>query len=156
MGRPAKSQRQKELEGNPGKRKIQQEIEIELASLRAPSILNKQAKGYWKEYAPLLRKIGSLTRLNVPTFIEYCRIRARLDQIHGMVDLHPSMLEETKWIDSSGQENIKFKEAEYFKMVRKLSGDSLKYEKALKMTPDKMAGVYKPAPDTTPEEDFLQ
>jgi len=147
---------EKKRKGNPGNRDTPPEIEIDLAPISAPAILNKSAQKYWRQYAPLLSRMGSLTKLNVPTFVEYCRIRARLDQIHAMVDQHPSMLEETKWIDSSGQENIKFKEAEYFKMMRKLSADALKYENALKMTPGKMAGVYRQAPAVSPEDDFLK
>ncbi len=154
MGRNKKTDAQKDLGGNAGKRKSKPETNIEIAPLRAPSILSKTAQKYWKTYAPLLIQIGLLTKLNVPTFIEYCRIKARLDQVHIMVDEHPSMLEEAKWVDSSGQEHTKFKEAEYFKMMRKLSADALRHERALKMTPDRMAGTYKPEPPKSKAQEF--
>ena len=148
MGRNKLTEAEKVLRGNLGKRDAPPEVGIEIPKLRVPSILSKTAQKYWRTYAPLLVQIGSLTKLSVPTFIEYCRIKARLDQIHLMVDKHPSMLEETKWVDSSGQEHTKLKEAEYFKMMRKLSADALRHERALRMTPDRMAGTYKPKPQS--------
>ena len=151
MGRDIKPSEVKELEGDLGKRGIPEEAEIELGSLVPPEGLEKKARKYWRKFAPVLRGIGTLTMLQEQTFKRLCQIWALLDGIYDYImKENKSLMQVT---NNYGESELR--ESDYSKAYRAYTKDALSLEKAFKLTPDKMAGSYKPKRKTDEMEDLL-
>ena len=168
MGRNKISGNIKNLRGNPGKRNEPDEIEVDSPSLRCPSKLSKQEKKYWKRWAHPLIEAGKLTVLTIPSFISLIKMTVRLDQINEFISGNDekcetcgrqnnrSLLQENRFVDSSGQEHSTFKESAYSKLSRDLTKEVHRLEKAWGLTADSAAGVFKPKPKKSKEEEFLE
>lgn len=138
-----KSAEQKIAEGNPGKRPIPEEVEVEIGSIKPPKEINKAAKEYWKKYSPEMRRIGKLTILNEQSFKKLCILWSKIDAINQILDTQfTSLLQETSKFGET-----ELKENEYSKMLRMYVGISRQYEKDFGLTPDRMPGVYKSKKD---------
>ena len=134
-----KTSAQKIAEGNPGKRPIPDEIEIEPGSKRPPLEINKSAREYWRKYSPILVKMGKLTVLNEQSFKKLCVLWAKIDAINKILDSQfKSLLQESNRFGETV-----LTEHEYSKMLRLYVGISRQYEKDFGLTPDKMGGSYK-------------
>ena len=142
MGRHKKSGSVGRLDGD--KRTIHTEHEISPPK-RAPQGLSQQERKYWRLWAPALITMGQLTSLNSAGLKEACIIAAALDDINKFIrENNQSLLQEKKFIDGSGQEHIEFKESAYSKMRRDYQAQLLRFLIRYNLTPDKMAGLYKP------------
>ena len=74
-GRPPKPAAIKKLEGNPGKRRIKNEVTAEslMSVPEPPARLLPEAKTEWKRLAPALVNLDLLTELDLQAFAELCQ-----------------------------------------------------------------------------------
>lgn len=89
-GRKPKPTNLKLIQGNPGKRKVEETAEpapepIPL-HMPPPDYLDEAAAAEWKRLAPELQRWGLLTRLDVAAFVVYCEAWARLRQAKAKLD----------------------------------------------------------------------
>lgn len=74
-GRKPKPTALKKLEGNPGKRKLNdREPQPDQAMPRIPAGLDPDAKKCWQRLAPKLNKLGILTQIDGDALESYCRL----------------------------------------------------------------------------------
>lgn len=77
-GRPPKPTHLKVLEGNPGKRPLNQnEPKPKPLAPKCPSWLDREAKREWKRVAPELERLGLLTVVDGAALAAYCQAYAR-------------------------------------------------------------------------------
>ena len=77
-GRKPKPTALKVLEGNPGKRPLNnKEPQPEKKAPRCPSWLEPEAKKEWKRMAKTLEAIGVLTQVDKAAYAGYCQAYAR-------------------------------------------------------------------------------
>lgn len=77
-GRRPKPTALKKLEGNPGKRPLNElEPVPPVASLRCPNYLLPEARKEWRRLAPILMNLGLLTAADAVPFAGYCQAYAR-------------------------------------------------------------------------------
>jgi P27 family predicted phage terminase small subunit len=68
--KPAWKQR---LEGNPGKRPIKEEVEVDSKTPSCPGWLSETAKAEWARLAPELERLHVLKHLDRAVFAAYCQ-----------------------------------------------------------------------------------
>ncbi len=84
QGRPPKPTAIKEAEGNPGKRKLNQDEPkpAPLRSLKPPANSLPDVRKFWRKYGPMLDKLGVLTEADVAALdlmaIHYALAKAAL------------------------------------------------------------------------------
>jgi P27 family predicted phage terminase small subunit len=77
-GRKPKPTAIKEIEGNPGKRKLNKnEPKPEKKAPKCPEWLEKEAKNEWDRLAIPLEEMGILTEVDMAAFAGYCQSYAR-------------------------------------------------------------------------------
>lgn len=84
---------------------------------------------------------GTLTEATLPEFIKLCKNLARRDDIDDFLAAeNKSLLQESKFVDASGQEHSTFKESAYSKMSRDIDGVISRQLKSFRPKPEKKAG----------------
>lgn len=96
-GRRPKPTQLKVLEGNPGKRQLNdREPKPEKKAPRCPAWLEPEAKKEWRRLAKKMERIGILTEIDMAAFAGYCQAYARWKEAeefvtqHGMIVKTPS------------------------------------------------------------------
>jgi P27 family predicted phage terminase small subunit len=88
-GRKPKPTALKVLEGNPGKRPLNNnEPKPEKKAPRCPSWLEPEAKKEWKRMAKTLEAIGVLTQIDAAAFAGYCQAYARWKEAEEFLSKH--------------------------------------------------------------------
>lgn len=88
-GRKPKPSALKVLEGNPGKRPMnEKEPTPEKKAPRCPSWLEPEAKKEWKRMAKTLETIGVLTEVDKSAFAGYCQAYARWKEAEEFLSKH--------------------------------------------------------------------
>jgi P27 family predicted phage terminase small subunit len=88
-GRKPKPTALKILEGNPGKRPLNdKEPQPEKKAPRCPSWLEPEAKKEWKRMAKTLETIGVLTQIDKAAFAGYCQAYARWKEAEEFLSKH--------------------------------------------------------------------
>jgi len=83
--------------------------------------LNARTKQYWKLLAAEFEKAGTLTNATLPEFIKLCKNLDRRDSVDDyLAKENKSFLQESRFVDSSGQEHSTFRESAYSKLSRDL------------------------------------
>lgn len=98
-GRKPKPTAIKELEGNPGKRKLNKnEPKPEKGMHVCPEWLLPEAKAEWKRLSEKLNQMGVLTEVDIAAFAAYCQSYARWKeaQERQMVEMSPALLKRSK------------------------------------------------------------
>lgn len=72
-GRPRKTNTEKRLSGNPGKRKITETVQPDPVVPSMPHHLDDDARIEWNRLAPELGKLGLLTQVDRTAFAAYCQ-----------------------------------------------------------------------------------
>ncbi len=93
-GRKPKPTAVKVLEGNPGKRQLNQN-ELQIAQKKppvCPDWLEEEAKVEWKRLAKNLFELGILTDLDVAAFASYCQAYARWKEAEEFITQHGSIV----------------------------------------------------------------
>jgi len=96
-GRRPKPTQLKVLEGNPGKRQLNdREPKPEKKAPRCPAWLEPEAKKEWRRLAKKMERLGILTEIDMAAFAGYCQAYARWKEAeefvtqHGMIVKTPS------------------------------------------------------------------
>ena len=88
-GRKPKPTAIKILEGNPGKRPLNdKEPKPEKKAPRCPSWLEPDAKTEWKRMAKVLEGLGLLTKVDMSAFAGYCQAYARWKEAEEFLSKH--------------------------------------------------------------------
>lgn len=83
----------KELEGNPGKRKLNEnEPKPEKKAPSCPKWLDKEARKEWHRLAKKMEAIGILTEVDMAAFAAYCQSYARWKQNEEFITEHGSLV----------------------------------------------------------------
>lgn len=93
-GRKTKPTALKVLEGNPGKRPLNdREPVLPKATLKCPAWLLPEAKKEWKRLAPALEAMGVLTMADLTAFEGYCQAYARWKEAEAFITQHGSIFQ---------------------------------------------------------------
>lgn len=91
-GRKPKPTALKVLEGNPGKRPLNEHEPIPpKVKLKCPDWLLPEAKKEWKRLAPALEAMGVLTMADLTAFAGYCQAYARWREAEEFISQHGSI-----------------------------------------------------------------
>lgn len=83
----------KELEGNPGKRPLNdKEPKPEKKAPRCPTWLEPDAKKEWKRLAKQLEELGILTQVDMTSFAGYCQAYARWKEAEEFISKHGTIV----------------------------------------------------------------
>ena len=83
----------KELEGNPGKRKLNEnEPRPERKAPACPKWLDKDARKEWHRLAKKMEALGILTEVDMAAFAGYCQSYARWKQNEEFISEHGSLV----------------------------------------------------------------
>ena len=84
----------KVLEGNPGKRPLNNREPVPpKATLKCPVWLLPEAKKEWKRLAPALEAMGVLTMADLTAFEGYCQAYARWKEAEAFITQHGSIFQ---------------------------------------------------------------
>ena len=93
-GRKPKPTALKQLEGNPGKRQLNEHEPVPPKStVRCPAWLEAEAKKEWKRLAPSLEAMGILTSVDITAFAGYCQAYARWTEAEEFITQHGSIFQ---------------------------------------------------------------
>ena len=93
-GRKPKPTALKILEGNPGKRPLNENEPIPpKGSIKCPTWLLPEAKKEWKRLAPSLEAMGVLTMADLTAFEGYCQAYARWKEAEEFIAQHGSIFQ---------------------------------------------------------------
>ena len=88
-GRKPKPTALKELEGNPGKRKLNdREPRPEKKAPACPKWLDDEAKKEWKRLAKKMQDLGILSEVDMAAFAGYCQAYARWKEAEEFIQQH--------------------------------------------------------------------
>ena len=91
-GRKPKHTALKKLEGNPGKRPLNELEPVPPATqLRCPNYLLPEARKEWRRLAPVLMSMGLLTAADAVPFAGYCQAYARWREAQDEITRHGSI-----------------------------------------------------------------
>lgn len=83
----------KVLEGNPGKRKLNEyEPKPEKKAPKCPIWLDPEAKKEWKRTAQKLEELGILTEVDMAAFAGYCQAYARWKEAEEFITKHGTIV----------------------------------------------------------------
>ena len=92
-GRKPKPTALKELEGNPGKRALNQhEPKPEKKAPKCPVWLDPEAKKEWRRMAKQLEGLGILTEVDMAAFAGYCQAYARWKEAEEFITKHGTIV----------------------------------------------------------------
>ena len=92
-GRKPKPTALKLLEGNPGKRPINEHEPIPpKGTVKCPTWLEPEAKKEWKRLAPSLEAMGVLTQADLTAFAGYCQAYARWKEAEEFITQHGTIV----------------------------------------------------------------
>ena len=93
-GRKPKPTALKVLEGNPGKRPLNDREPVPpRATLKCPAWLLPEAKKEWKRLAPALEAMDVLTMADLTAFEGYCQAYARWKEAEAFITQHGSIFQ---------------------------------------------------------------
>ena len=107
-GRKPKPTALKVLEGNPGKRPLNDHEPIPpKGELKCPSWLLPEAKKEWKRLASSLEAMGVLTMADLTAFAGYCQAYARWKEAEEFITQHGSIFKTPSGYVQQVQQNLK-------------------------------------------------
>ena len=96
-GRKPKPTALKKLEGNPGKRQLNEYEPLPpISALRCPNYLLPEARKEWRRLAPSLIAMGVLTVADVVPFAAYCTAFARWREAEDFITKHGAVYKDPK------------------------------------------------------------
>lgn len=143
MARNKKPESEKRASGNPGKRKIAPEPEVDIiVDATPPDGMDEKQTQYWNEYAPLMIQAGLLTQLNRSDLRRLCSFEVALDSVlEFLAQSVTSMVQEKK---NYHGDVVDLVESTYSKIARNYAATIRTLKADLKLRTDKMPGTFKP------------
>lgn len=124
------------LRGNPGKRDLNQNepsFENEIEVPKPPAFLSTYAKKEWKRLAPIVHKIGLLTKADYSAFAAYCQNYHRWIEAEKIIRKR----KELTYTDDNGNEKI----IPEIKIANEAMNNMLKFAKEFGLTPSSRTSV---------------
>ena len=119
MGRPPKPTAVKELEGNPGKRKLNKnEPKPRKNSPACPPWLIPEAKKEWRRLSKQMEKLGTLTEVDMAAFAGYCQSYARWKEAEDVITQHGPIYKSSNGVQQLPQVNMA---QNYLKVMARLA-----------------------------------
>lgn len=140
MGRLKKSAAEKRLSGNPGKRKILDDVEIEIISeTTPPEGMGAAQVAYWGKYAPYMVKNNLLNSLNFCDVRRLCYFESALDSVLEFLAINvASMVQEKK---NYHGDVVDLVESTYSKIARNYAAVISRLKADLRLRTDKFPVV---------------
>ena len=92
-GRKPKPTAIKQLEGNPGRRPLNNnEPKPDKKAPRCPAWLEEEAKKEWKRMSKILEQLGLLTEMDMAAFAGYCQAFARWKEAEEFISQHGTII----------------------------------------------------------------
>lgn len=92
-GRKSKPTAVKVLEGNPGKRQLNElEPKPEKKAPKCPVWLDKEAKKEWRRISKQLEELGILTEVDMAAFAGYCEAYSRWKEAEEFISKHGTIV----------------------------------------------------------------
>ena len=92
-GRKPKPTAMKQLEGYPGKRKLNSsEPQPERTAPECPDWLSEEAKAEWHRLADVMEAMGILTEIDMAAFAGYCQSYARWKEAEEFITRHGAIV----------------------------------------------------------------
>ena len=92
-GRKPKPTAVKVLEGNPGKRQLNElEPKPEKKAPKCPVWLDKEAKKEWRRISKQLEELGILTEVDMAAFAGYCKAYSRWKEAEEFISKHGTIV----------------------------------------------------------------
>lgn len=129
------------LQGNPGKRPLQNDswMQPEVGLPDAPAHLNREARKEWKRITPILLELGVLTKLDRSALAIYCQVWGRL------VDLETALAARQALMKASGRDESEAymdrtpngyrKQAVEIEMINALQKQVIQYQAQFGLSP---------------------
>ena len=147
MGRPPKPTALKILQGNPGKRPLNENEPVFQKSdntLKPPAFLSSNAKKEWKRIAPMLTQNNLLTDADMATLAAYCQSYHRWVEAEKIINKYGMTCETT---------NGNIIQRPEVGIANKSMGEMIKCAKEFGLTPSSRANLK--ALDSIEQEDSL-
>ncbi len=141
----------KALRGNPGKRRLPDEVQPPKVAVEMPAGLTPDMQEVWAWIAPGLIHMGTLTVVDVPAFLELCalQVTSRKAQAEKARDGFSIFLQ-TTMVDSAGNEHQNVKIHPAIKLEGETANKLRPYYDYFGMTPSGRARL------TVPKQDEAQ
>lgn len=92
-GRKPKPTALKELEGNPGKRQLnEREPKPKMKAPTCPKWLDNDAKKEWRRLAKQMEQLGILTEVDMAAFAGYCQAYSRWKEAEEFISKHGAIV----------------------------------------------------------------
>lgn len=92
-GRKPKPTALKVLEGNPGKRPLNEKEPVpDKIAPECPSWLNDEAKAEWKRLCDKMVNLGTLSEMDMAAFAGYCQSYARWKEAEEFIEKHGTIV----------------------------------------------------------------
>lgn len=143
--------RVRELNGNPGKRKIKAEPVPDDASTKSPGHLSPKAADFWKAHAGQLSRLGLLTVSDVESFGFCCEAWAAAQSAKS--ELRASAKAELKLLTEDKAHGGDLRTHPAWRVYRQAEASYLVWAKEFGLTPSARVGL--PAPDDDDEDDDI-
>ena len=137
MGRQKESAAEKKAKGNPGKRNIVDDPEIQpILDSTPPEGMGESQIRYWNRYAPYLIKNKFLTDLNITDLISLCNYEVQRENVRQFLsDSCASLLQEKK---NYHGDTVDLVESAYSKLSRNIESIIRVLKADLRIRTDKL------------------
>jgi phage terminase small subunit len=137
MGRQKESAAEKKAKGNPGKRKIVDDPEIQpILDSTPPEGMDENQIRYWNRYAPYMIKNKFLTDLNITDLISLCNYEVQRENVRQFLsDSCASLLQEKK---NYHGDTVDLVESAYSKLSRNIESIIRVLKADLRIRTDKL------------------
>ena len=93
-GRKPKPAAIKKLEGNPGKRKIVDDLKVDHDFPEKPDWLNKHASKEWDRISPAIKALDLISVLDMGVFASYCQAYGNMVEAEHMIKKYGKVVED--------------------------------------------------------------
>jgi phage terminase small subunit len=137
MGRLKKTEEEKRLEGNRGRRKILNDPAIQpIQDCSPPDGMEENQVKYWNKYAPYLIENGFLTDLNITDLISLCNYEVQRENVRQYLSNScASLLQEKK---NYHGDTVDLVESAYSKLSRNIEAIIRVLKADLRIRTDKL------------------
>lgn len=153
-GRKPKPTKLKVLQGNPGKRPLNEnELNIEPSVPECPKHLDKDAKKEWKRVIKILEPLNMLTRIDYAMLGAYCQLYSdwvKVEKEKQQPEFKPLMLKVT--VDGAGNEHVTATENPLLKSQRAILKEIRVFCSLFGMSPSDRARLQ--VPTSKPKNPF--
>lgn len=136
------------LNGNPSKKKLNENEPMPAGEVVKPEELSGAASGVWDRLAPVCLQMGTLTVADVPAFVRLCELQATAEAASAQKDAPGfAIFLYTTMVDSAGNEHQQVKVHPAIKIEGETAVKLRPYYDYFGMTPSGRARIHVPKPE---------